>query len=123
MTRMRMFAALAALGGTCLLFSGCGAGGGFVGCDFRNATKGNAEPRCQDANGLVATTGTYQSTCTASGGVFQAGGCPTAGIVAGCEQKTNNADGSTAIDWYYAPKTSAEVQTSCTSPSTFRASK
>lgn len=121
MRRWPEVAVLAALGAAGILGSGCG--GGFVGCDFRSGSKNGAEPRCQDANGLIATTGTYQSTCQAAGGQYLASGCPSAGVVAGCEQKTNNADGSTAIDWYYAPKTAAEVQTSCTSPDTFRASK
>lgn len=119
--RMWRMAAMAAVGAAAVGASSCG---GASGCDFRGGSLNGAEPRCQEVRGgILAMSGTYEQACKSSGGSYLASGCPSQGVVAGCEQKTNNADGSTAIDWYYAPKTSAEVQADCTSPSTFRPTK
>ena len=113
-----LLATLATLG---LAAAGCGAGP-TGSCDFRNGSVNGAEPRCQEwIGGVVTVTGTYEATCTTVKGLYRSGECPRDGIVAGCEQKTNNADGSRTIDWYYAPKTAADIMSSCKSPDTYQA--
>lgn len=113
---MRVLKVLAALSP---LAFGCGLGGGTTGCDFREGSLNGPEPRCQDwIGGVVGVS--YEQTCKTAGGKVCSGGCPHDGIVAGCEQKTSNADGSRMIDWYYSPKTEAQVKADCTSPDTFQ---
>jgi len=106
-----------------LALAGCGGVdplSGTVSCDFRAGSLNGPEPRCQEwQNSLVATT--FESTCNIAKGKYAAGQCPRDGIVAGCQQKTDNADNSITIDWYYAPKTEANVQSECKSPNTFKA--
>lgn len=106
--------------GLALLLAGCG--GATTSCDFRNGSVNGAEPRCQEwQNSIVGPTGTYKTTCGIAQGEYRDSECPRDGIVAGCEQNANNADGSKVIDWYYAPKTAEVVMSECKSPNTFRA--
>ncbi len=92
---------------------------GTVSCDFRGGSLNGPEPRCQEwQNSLAATT--FEQTCNTAKGKYISGECPRDGIVAGCQQQTNNADNSVTIDWYYAPKTEASVQADCKSPDTFK---
>lgn len=93
------------------LFALAGCGGGDVdGCDFRSE-----EDRCQERVREVAdpagtVSAAFQMTCEAAGGGFLADGCPAEGRVAGCELGSG---AETVTDWYYAPKTRADVEMAC----------
>jgi len=98
---------------------GCGGVDSTVACDFRSGGLNGVEPRCQEwINSLAATT--FEQTCNTAKGKYINGQCPRDGIVAGCEQKTGNADGSRTIDWYYSPETETSIKAGCTSPDTFQ---
>jgi hypothetical protein len=79
-----------------------------VGCDFREAPDGRQEDRCQERRGFQAL-GAFGATCDGLGGETIDGGCPTEDIVAGCDL---GGDGD-VIDWYYPPKTRADVEAEC----------
>ena len=73
-----------------------------VSCDFRSS-----ENRCQERRGTQAANPlAFQSICETANGVYSSNACPTASIVAGCR------DGD-VTDWYYPPRTMAEVQAEC----------
>lgn len=76
-----------------------------IGCDFRNRGD-NPEPRCQERSGIQASE-VFGATCDSLGGESLDGGCPEAGLVAGCEI------GDDVVDWYYEPFTTAEIQQRC----------
>lgn len=92
------------------LLAGCGALDSATGCDFREAAT-SPEPRCQERTGLQATG--FDVTCEGIGGVAVDGGCPTEGIVAGCDITAAGTSGE-VIDWYYAPETVETVTADCT---------
>lgn len=92
---------------------GCG-GNNVYHCDFTNSE--DPEPRCQERSndipgpGAALTAETYQETCEAVQGDGGDGACPD-GAVAGCEYPEGGAE--RVIDWYYAPKTLADVEAEC----------
>jgi len=105
-------AALLAVVATVIVSSACGAGEK-VGCDFRavdeeGLNNGN-EDRCQERAGLGATG--FAATCEGIGGTVVDGGCPTEGIVFGCDLGESGTD--PVIDWYYAPHTVDEAEQEC----------
>jgi hypothetical protein len=81
-----------------------------VGCDFRGDSVNGPEPRCQERSQLGAFG--FAESCGVAGGEALEGGCPTEGIVAGCNIGAQG-DGSPVIDWYYAPETVESVQIEC----------
>lgn len=81
-----------------------------VGCDFRNGSLNGPEDRCQDRDGAQATG--FDAACEAAGGEVVDGGCPTDGVVAGCELEGGSAAG-TVTDWYYGPETVESVTAEC----------
>jgi hypothetical protein len=94
------------------LLSGCGALlGGDYACDLRTA-----DPQCTDWRGLVGPAVTQEAVCatlnTAGGkGTWKPNEkCPAEGSVGGCQ--TNSGVGK-QTNWFYAPKTEAEVRTEC----------
>ncbi len=78
-----------------------------VGCDFRNGSLNGPEDRCQERAGIQSTG--FDGACVASGGEVVDGddGCPTEGIVGGCDL------GQGVIDWYYEPTTQDELESNC----------
>ena len=96
---------LAAFGAVVL--SGCGAFGGSSFCDFRQGSSNGPEPRCQERVNTISAE-VFKGACTAAGGMPSSGTCPREGVVAGCFIGTQG-DGSKVNDWYYAPKTRADV--------------
>ena len=82
-----------------------------VGCDFRDGSVNGPEPRCQERTG--AQSAGFDATCEALGGTAVDGGCPSEGIVAGCDLSVAGTAGE-VIDWYYDPKTVEEITTECT---------
>jgi hypothetical protein len=96
MVSVMVLASAMALGG-CL-------GGNTIACDFRAAHE-----RCQDRSGVQAANPlAFQGTCEAAGGAYLDEACPRDGIVGGCDM----GDGD-VIDWYYAPRTEADVASEC----------
>ena len=87
--------------------------GGTTGCDFREDSVNGPEPRCQERNGVQGGD-TFASVCKGLEGEAIDGGCPDAGKILGCQLQ---GDG-TVIDWYYAPKTVAEVEMDCANEGT-----
>ena len=85
----------------------CGAGDAH--CDFQK--KGQA--RCQERLSTVAAFA-FKQTCSTALGESGDGPCPRENIVAGCDIGTQG-DGSHVTDWYYTPKTMADVESACTS--------
>ena len=82
--------------------------GATTGCDFRKDSVNGPEPRCQERSGLQGGE-TFAATCSALSGEALDGGCPVEGIVAGCALQADES----VIDWYYAPKTVADVEADC----------
>ncbi len=81
-----------------------------VGCDFREVEDGlnnGPEDRCQERTGLQAVS--FGPACSALSAKVVEGGCPTEGIVFGCQQ---NAD---VVDWHYAPTTRDQAEQECRS--------
>jgi hypothetical protein len=75
-------------------------------CDFRPV-----EPRCQEKQDTPAAE-VFKGTC--AGAMFHAadGHCPKEGQVGGCNLGAQG-DGSTVIDWYYAPETASGIEVKC----------
>ncbi|MES2641273.1 MAG: hypothetical protein V4850_17415 [Myxococcota bacterium] len=93
------------------LLAGCGAFDSAIGCDFREGSSNDPEPRCQERTGVQATG--FDVTCEGIGAIPVEGGCPTEGIVAGCDITAAGTTGE-VIDWYYAPETLETVTANCT---------
>ncbi len=75
-----------------------------IACDFRAESD-----RCQDRSGTQAASPlAFEATCEAAAGDYLDGPCPRSGIVGGCD-----IDDGDVIDWYYAPKTLADVEFAC----------
>jgi hypothetical protein len=86
--------------------SGCGALEKTSGCDFRPK-----KPRCQERTVALTSQTVWEATCKAiPDSIYQDSGCPRDGIVGGCDVSE---PANPIIDWYYAPKTVAEVMTEC----------
>lgn len=105
MTRILFFAACT------LVLSGCGVFGGSSACDFREGSSNGPEPRCQERVDTISAE-VFKGACTAAGGKPSDGTCPREGVVAGCMIGVQG-DGSKVNDWYYAPKTRADVMNEC----------
>lgn len=95
-----------------LSLSGCGVVAGTIGCDLRTESAANGyEDRCQERDGIQGNAA-FGGFCETLGGDSVKGGCPTEGIVAGCELDGSNGTGG-VIDWYYEPVTREEVESTC----------
>lgn len=99
------------------VLSGCGSLlGGDYACDLRPA-----DPQCTDWRGLVGPAVTQEAVCATlreakNGGSWKPNEkCPAQGSVGGCQ--TNSGVGR-QTNWFYAPKTEAEVRTECTNDGT-----
>lgn len=90
--------------------SGCGALGGYTACDFREGSLNGKENRCQERNGISATT--FKGACSASGGKPSDGRCPGTGVVGGCNLGMQG-DGTEVFDWFYTPMTQAQAKSEC----------
>ena len=76
-----------------------------VGCDFRETEGSGQEDRCQERRNLQAPP--FGAACEALEGTVVEGGCPSEGIVAGCDL------GNDVVDFYYAPLTRDDVISEC----------
>lgn len=104
---------LSLIAGAIAVAVGCG-GTNTYHCDFNNSE--DPEPRCQERSndlpgGGQVTAETYKETCEVAQGDGGDGPCPVAGQVAGCDYGQSGAE--TAVDWYYEPKTLADVEADC----------
>jgi hypothetical protein len=81
-----------------------------TGCDFRDGSVNGPEPRCQERTG--AQSAGFDAMCESLGGTAVDGGCPTDGIVAGCDLSVAGTAGE-IFDWYYAPETAETVAVTC----------
>lgn len=88
---------------------GCGAA--HMGCDFRDGSLDGPEDRCQDREGLDAST--FGATCEALGAEAVSGGCDLAGAVGGCDISEGNPL-TTVINYYYSPLTATDGEAECT---------
>ena len=100
-----------------LILTGCfpaigGVGGGHVGCDFRNGSVNGPEDRCQDREGIDASS--FATTCEQLDGEVVEGGCDLTGIVGGCDISAGSTV-TTVIDYFYAPTTEADAMADCDS--------
>lgn len=91
--------------------SGCGLTGGDYSCDLRPK-----DPQCTDWRGLIGPSLTQEAVCKTlnsakGGGVFASTQCPSAGSVGGCQTNTG---AGLQTNWFYAPRTTADVQAECT---------
>lgn len=92
--------------------AGCGLPiGGSSSCDFRTQSVNGPEPRCQERVNTVSPEA-FKAACKAANGVEASGTCPRGGSVGGCFIGSQG-DGSKVNDWYYSPKTQAEVKMEC----------
>ena len=97
--------------------SACGGltGGDFA-CDLRPA-----DPQCTDWRSLLGPAVTQQALCktlnsAGGGGTWTAQQrCPSQGSVGGCQTNTG---AGLQTNWFYAPRTEAEVRAECTSDGT-----
>jgi hypothetical protein len=87
-----------------------GLGGGYAACDFRKGSVNGSMNRCQERNGISAST--FKGACTSSGGIASDGRCPSANVVGGCNLGTQG-DGTAVLDWYYAPLTADDAKREC----------
>lgn len=94
----------------CFVLSGCGILASSS-CDFRDGGANGSEPRCQERVDSLAAEA-FKATCGVAQGASANGKCPRTGAVGGCEIGTQG-DGSKVNDWYYPPKTRAEVEMEC----------
>lgn len=94
-----------------VVLSGCGLFNASSACDFREGSANGAEPRCQERVNTISAEA-FKGACTVSGGKPSDGTCPRDGSVAGCMIGVQG-DGSKVNDWYYAPRTRAEVTSDC----------
>ncbi|MDP2275333.1 MAG: hypothetical protein Q8N23_29625 [Archangium sp.] len=106
--KISQFAAVAVLS----VFSGCGALlGGDYSCDLRPA-----DAQCTDWRGLVGPAVTQEAVCATlnsagAGGKWTANAkCPATDSVGGCQ--TDSGVGK-QTNWFYPPKTEAEVRKEC----------
>jgi hypothetical protein len=88
------------------------AGGGHVGCDFRDGSVNGPEDRCQDRDGLDA--GVFGTTCEQLGGEVIDGGCDTSDALGGCDI-SEGSSATTVINYYYPPMTEADAIAECDS--------
>lgn len=95
-----------------LLLSGCGSVfASDYSCDLRPA-----DPQCTDWRGLVGPAATQEAICATlqsagKGGSWKANQkCPAEGSVGGCQ--TDSGVGK-QTNWFYAPRTEAEVRAEC----------
>lgn len=99
-----------------LVGSACGLTGSDHACDLRPT-----DNQCTDWRGLVGPTVSQQAVCTTLTGAKGGGAwkpnekCPDAGSVGGCQ--TNTGVGL-QTNWFYVPRTEAEVRAECTSDGT-----
>jgi hypothetical protein len=105
-----VFALVAVLG-----ISACGLTGGDYSCDLRPKN-----PQCTDWRGLIGPSVTQEALCktlnTAGGaGVFASIQCPSVGSVGGCQ---TNSGAGLQTNWFYAPRTAADVQAECSKDKT-----
>lgn len=96
---------------TVLGLGSCGWTGGDYSCDLRPV-----DPQCTDWRGLIGPHVTQEAVCatlnSAKGGrMFATGACPSAGSVGGCQTNTG---AGLQTNWFYAPRTVADVQAECT---------
>ena len=89
----------------------CGWAGGDYSCDLRPV-----DPQCTDWRGLIGPHVTQEAVCATlnsakGGGMFATGACPSAGSVGGCQTNTG---AGLQTNWFYAPRTVADVQAECT---------
>lgn len=94
-----------------VVLSGCGVLGGSSACDFRQGSVNGPEPRCQERVNTISAEA-FKGACKVAGGISSDGTCPREGVVAGCMIGVQG-DGSKVNDWYYAPKTRADVMSEC----------
>ena len=80
-------------------------------CDFRDGGANGPEPRCQERVETLAPDA-CTGACAVAPGASATGKCPRPDAVGGCEIGTQG-DGSKVNDWYYPPKTRADVQMEC----------
>ncbi|MFO0595249.1 MAG: hypothetical protein U0228_08090 [Myxococcaceae bacterium] len=98
------------------LSSACGLGGGNYSCDFRPKS-----PQCTDWRDLIGPAVTQQALCktlnaSAGEGAWTANmKCPATDSVGGCQ--TNTGAGK-QTNWFYAPRTEADVKSECASDGT-----
>ncbi len=95
--------------------SACGSLVGDYSCDLRPKN-----PQCTDWRNLIGPTVTQEALCktlnTAGGsGVFAAVKCPLEGTVGGCQTNTG---AGLQTNWFYAPRTTSDVQAECTKDKT-----
>jgi hypothetical protein len=96
-----------------LALSGCGIVAGNTGCDLRTDEAANGfENRCQERTGFQGNA-LYGEFCEVLGGIDVDGGCPDEGKVAGCDISAGFDATGKVIDWYYAPETREQIETSC----------
>ena len=97
-----------------LTLSGCLVAG-TIGCDLRvDSAVNGPEDRCQERTGLQGNA-LFGGFCEVLGGDEVKGGCPTDGIVAGCDISEGAGVTGGVIDWYYEPTTLEEVEADCAS--------
>jgi hypothetical protein len=107
---IRSFLVLAA---SSVLFLGCGIfGGGDHACDLRPE-----RDQCTDWRNLIGPTVTQEALCrtlaaTGNGTWKPNERCPSEGSVGGCQTKTVGTN-ILQTNWFYAPKTEAEVRAEC----------
>jgi hypothetical protein len=90
-------------------------GDSIYGCDFSMTS----EARCQERTSSLPTgEAAFKTLCETGQGTYLADGCPKTGIVGGCDI-TATGSAEDVIDWYYAPKTEAEVRMTCETEGTF----
>jgi len=95
--------------------SSCGLTGGDYSCDLRPK-----DPQCTDWRGLIGPSLTQEALCktlnTAGGaGTFASTQCPSVGSVGGCQTNTG---AGLQTNWFYAPRTAADVQAECSKDKT-----
>lgn len=106
---LRSFLVLAA---SSVLFLGCGSlTGGDHACDLRPERS-----QCTDWRNLIGPTFTQEGVCktlaaTGNGTWKPNERCPAEGSVGGCQ--TKSAPNILQTNWFYAPKTEAEVRAEC----------
>lgn len=98
---------IAAVSLLCAAPLGCDIGG-TVSCDFRDGSVNGPEPRCQERSGIQASS-SFKAFCDGLQGKSIDGPCPDSPVL-GCD--ISEVEGK-VIDWYYAPKTEAEIQQQC----------
>ena len=98
-----------------LALSACGSLVGDYSCDLRPKN-----PQCTDWRNLIGPTVTQEALCktlntAGSGGIFASVKCQSEGSVGGCQTNTG---AGLQTNWFYAPRTAADVQAECTKDKT-----